>query len=359
LWFLDLSDNYMSGSLPSSIGRLVWLEVFFLSMDGGTNMFFGPLPDSMRNLVLLEELFLNVKTLAGPMPDFRGLTSLWYCAFVPSQLCRIPEFVPMDSKCDFSVLPVCKDLVPDCAILAEWLPKLFDQYSCCQADGVTCEEDRIVILDISRGMTGEFIYGGIPTKIGGWNQLQELYLQGNILEGNFPISLANISSLKVVDITNNYLSGVLIFVPNFELIGIDSNLDLSLPYIKSTASVKETQLVENPRTDSVSDTIVGVIGVAVFLVTAIAFATGLYFYHRRAKRRREDTSYTPSDDWSDGIPMSSVSGSGMYFTDEEIPKDANGLVFKCLISTGGFGQVWKVFKLFSIARECIRNRQSQ
>jgi hypothetical protein len=142
----------------------------------------------------LEELFLNVATLTGPLPDLSRLTSLNLCSFIPSQLCRIPDFVPVNSQCDFSVLPVCKDLIPDCVILADWLPKLFDEYSCCQVDGVACEEDRIVILNVSKAKTVTFLYGDIPTKIGD-------------LE-------------KLVDITNNYLSGVLPFFPTFDLIGI-------------------------------------------------------------------------------------------------------------------------------------------
>jgi hypothetical protein len=345
-----MNDNFMDGLLPSSIGHLVLLEELYLGYEKGTNKFIGPLPDSMRNLFLLEELFLNVATLTGPLPDLSRLTSLNLCSFIPSQLCRDPQSIPKNSRCNFLVLPVCKDLIPDCVILAEWLPKLFDEYTCCQIDGVTCVEDRIVILDLSKAKAGTFLYGGIPTKIGEWDQLQELYLQDNLLEGTLPISIFNISSLQTVNITNNYLSGVLPFYPQFDLIGIETNFGLSLPgnltlSESPTKGTKVSQETSANGSTSTPNTIVGLIGASVFLVTAIAFATGVYLYLRRAKRRREDTSYTPSDDWSDGIPMSSVSGSGMYFTDDEIPKDANGLVFKCLISTGGFGQVWKVFKL--------------
>jgi hypothetical protein len=351
----------MNGTVPESIGQLLLLENLWIGWEGGTNLFVGPLPTTMSNLVLLEVLYLNAATLSGPLPDLSRLTRLYECRFTPSGLCRDPQFIPKNSRCNFSVLPWCGDPVPDCVILAEWLPMLFDEYSCCQADGVTCEEDRIVILDLSKTKTGKYIYGGIPTDIGGWDQLKELYLQDNILEGNFPISLANISSLKIVNITNNYLSGVLPFVPSFELIGIETNLELSLPYVKSTASVKETQLVENSSTESssVSNTTVGLIGATVFLVVSFACSVGIYMFVRRAKSRREDNSYTPSDDWSDCIPLSSVSESEMYVSDDRRPKDANGLIFTCLISTGGFGQVWKVLRIILTFRESMRARQLQ
>jgi hypothetical protein len=332
----------MDGLIPDSIGQLVLLKDLWLGYEYNSNEFIGPLPANMSNLVKIKELYLNVATLTGPIPDFSGLTSLKKCSFVPSQMCRITEFVPANSLCDFSVLPWCEDPVPDCVILSDWLPKIYDSHTCCQIDGVTCVEDRIVILDLSKAKTGEFIYGSIPADIGGWDQLQELYLQDNILEGKFPISLANISSLKIVDITNNYLSGVLPFYPQFNIIGIETNLDLYLPL--SESPTKEIKVSQETPTSELSNTSDVLFGAIVFLVGVSAFSVGIYLYfRRRAKRRREDASYTPSDDCSDGIPMSSVSGSGMYFTEEDWPKDANGLVFKCLISTGGFGQVWKVF----------------
>jgi hypothetical protein len=81
----------------------------------------------MINLVFLDTLYLNVATLTGPLPDFSQATLLADCAFTPSQMCIIPEFVPADSECDFSVLPEC-EMIPDCAILEEWLPNMFDAY---------------------------------------------------------------------------------------------------------------------------------------------------------------------------------------------------------------------------------------
>jgi hypothetical protein len=93
-------------------------------------------------------------TLKGPLPDFSRATPLVDCAFTPSKMCLLPYFVPADSKCDFTVLPECEP-IPDCEILEEWLPKMFDSYTCCQVDGVTCEEGRVVILYLSLTKTGK------------------------------------------------------------------------------------------------------------------------------------------------------------------------------------------------------------
>jgi hypothetical protein len=136
-------------------------------------------------------------------------------------------------------------VISDCEILEKWLPKLFDSYKCCQVVGVTCEEDRVVILDLSKTETKKHIDGFIPMSIGDLDKLQQLYLQDNFLEGNLPLSLSNISSLQSVNISNNFLSGVIPFQPSFELIGIESNLDLSLPIDLSTIieSPTETQRI--------------------------------------------------------------------------------------------------------------------
>jgi hypothetical protein len=228
LSYIDLLGNIMSGTVPESIGKLVLLKELNLGYGTNTNMFVGPLPSSMSNLILLEDLYLNVETLNGTLPDFSRATLLAYCAFTPSQMCYLPHLVPVGSKCDYSGLPFCK--IPDCEILEEWLPKLFDSYTCCQVDGVTCGVDRVVILDLSSIKTGIKISGNIPLSIGELDNLQQLYLQENFLEGNLPLSLSDISSLQKVNITNNLLSGVLPFHPSFELIGTASNWDLSLPF---------------------------------------------------------------------------------------------------------------------------------
>jgi uncharacterized membrane protein (GlpM family) len=145
-------------------------------------------------------------------------------------MCIIPEFVSVNSNCDFSVVPECGiTVIPDCEILEAWLPNMFDVYFCCRVDGVTCEGDRIVILDILSTNTGRKISGIIPLSVGELDKLQQLYLQDNIIGGNLPLSMSNISSLQTVDISNNFLSGILPFHPSFELIGLASNWDLSLP----------------------------------------------------------------------------------------------------------------------------------
>jgi Leucine-rich repeat (LRR) protein len=55
LFWLDLADNSLSGSIPSSIGNLKSLSVLYLS----DNKLSGPIPSSIGNFTSLSKLSLH------------------------------------------------------------------------------------------------------------------------------------------------------------------------------------------------------------------------------------------------------------------------------------------------------------
>jgi hypothetical protein len=322
----------MIGRVPESIGQLVLLREIYLGYETNSNMFVGPLPSSMSNLIYLELLYLNVATLAGPLPDFSRATLLEDCAFAPSQMCILPESVPLGSNCDFSVMPECGiTVIPDCEILEAWLPDKFDVYFCCQVDGVTCEEDRIVILDLSSTMPGKKISGIIPMSIGELDKLQKLYLQDNLLEGNLPLSLSNISSLQLVDISNNYLSGVLPFQPSFELVGLASNWDLSLPFAPTiiTESPTETPGIKgNNNLLLIAGILAGLLLIGLLLIAVVIL------FKRRGQGMETEIELRLLPKYSS-------------------PNKQIRLMKK--INSGGFGVVWKArYKGHTVAIKLIR-----
>jgi hypothetical protein len=335
LYLLDLADNRMSGTVPESIGQLVLLKSLYLGWVKDSNMFIGPLPSSMSNLVLLEKLYLNVATLTGSLPDFSQLKNLTNCQFTPSEMCIVPEFVPEDNTCDFSVLPEC---VPDCEILEEWLPKMFDVYTCCQVDGVTCEDDRIVILDLSKTKTKKNIDGEIPMSIGELDKLQQLYLQDNLLEGNLPISMWNISSLQTVDISNNFLSGELPFDPSFELIGLASNPDLSLPIdlpaiIESPTETPKSSQQDTNKEFNINIPLVVGLTTAVFLIILLV-ALIVILLKRREQGKETEIELRLLPKYSSPIKQIRLMRK---------------------INSGGFGVVWKArYKGQTVAIKLIR-----
>jgi hypothetical protein len=320
--------------VPHSIGQLVLLTELYLGWDSDSNKFVGPLPKTMKSLVLITELYLNGATLSGPLPDFSRLTSLHNCGFKPSDMCQIPLFVPENSDCDFSVLPLC-DPVSDCELLADWQPDLYDSYTCCLEDGITCENGRIVILDVSVATTGVQIEGEVLVSIGGWDKIQELYLQGNLIKGNLPVSIARLEFLRIVDISNNKMSGIITFDPPFTLIGVDSNSELTYAgktNIEPTGSSSTDTSVSNDEAST--SNIPMIVGISAgFLVFLIAFVVALAIILKRRVTGGTDEEKEENEESEDGeiemTPHQKYSSSNKQIR----------LLSK--INSGGFGIVWK------------------
>lgn len=63
---LDISDNMLTGELPSSLGNCESLEV--LHLQG--NLFKGSIPSSMAALRAIRDLDLSRNNLSGEIPQF-------------------------------------------------------------------------------------------------------------------------------------------------------------------------------------------------------------------------------------------------------------------------------------------------
>ena len=69
---LDLSNKQLTGSIPESIGNLIYLEELSLSK----NQFSGSIPEFIGQLKHLKTLRLNNNQLSGPIPEIRGNLNL-------------------------------------------------------------------------------------------------------------------------------------------------------------------------------------------------------------------------------------------------------------------------------------------
>ena len=65
---LSLSDNQLSGPIPSSLGNLASLQILFAD----ENQLSGSIPSSLGNLANLEHLVLSGNQLSGPIPSSLG-----------------------------------------------------------------------------------------------------------------------------------------------------------------------------------------------------------------------------------------------------------------------------------------------
>jgi hypothetical protein len=150
-------------------------------------------------------------------------------------------------------------------------------------EGVTCVDNRIVILDLETSITGVQIDGEIPVTIKSLEKLEELYLQDNLLKGNIPASLATFTALITVDISNNQKSGVIQFVPAFYLIGVESNSDLSLDATAETPTVDPKKIIPN---DESSNNLPMIVGICVAVILSILIVTFEKTHEGKGKTHR-------------------------------------------------------------------------
>ncbi|GJW59892.1 leucine-rich repeat-containing protein [Tanacetum coccineum] len=231
LRFLDLSRNKLNGTLPSWLFTSPSLQALSLS----DNMLSGNVPFQSFALPSLKILDLSYNQLAGQI-DVRQLTNLnnMYLEFnnftgeleLDTLLSSLTNLENLDlsynslsvttKNFNFYVNPRFRSL-----LLASCKLKVFPNSFRAMK--------QLILLDLSNNE----IHGQIPHwagEIGGtyglltlnlshnfitglpqfrWYGLLELYVQSNLIQGPFPPSICNMSSLLNLDISNNRFGGLI------------------------------------------------------------------------------------------------------------------------------------------------------
>ncbi|KAL4633093.1 hypothetical protein ACB092_04G096500 [Castanea dentata] len=160
---LDLSFNYINGSIPSSFSQL---PLVILSLSG--NRLSGEIPKGIGEIGSLEELVLEANQLVGHLPENLGnLSNL-------------------------------KRLVLNANNFTGTIPETFGKLT-------NLTEFRI---------DGTAISGKIPGFIGNWIKLDRLDMQGTFMEGPIPITISLLSNLTELMISD--LKGLSIEFPNLK-----------------------------------------------------------------------------------------------------------------------------------------------
>ncbi|KAM3382620.1 putative LRR receptor-like serine/threonine-protein kinase isoform X1 [Capsicum galapagoense] len=160
---LDLSRNFLNGSIPSSYGQL---RVTILSLLG--NRISGTIPKELGDIDTLEQLNLENNLLEGALPPNLGSLSRLAKMFLSANNLTgtIPEsFSNLENMTDFRI-------------------------------------------------DGTMISGTIPDFIGSWTKMDRLDIQGTLMEGPIPPTISqlkNITELRISD-----LSGKPMQFPNLE-----------------------------------------------------------------------------------------------------------------------------------------------
>ena len=157
---LDLSDNKLSGPIPSELGDLSYLTTLSLH----TNALTGPVPSALGNLSNLTTLSLHTNGLTGALPSALGdLSNLRYLSLHTNALTG-------------PVPPALGNL------------------------------SNLMTLSLhTNGLTGT-----LPSALGDLSSLRSLFLDTNALTGPVPPALGNLSNLEKLYLNQNAgLAGVL------------------------------------------------------------------------------------------------------------------------------------------------------
>jgi Leucine-rich repeat (LRR) protein len=187
---LDLRENQLTGTIPSSIGTLYKLQY----LDLATNFLYGTLPLSLANLTQAYELDFSRNNITGIID---------------------PRLFPDGSAANKTGLVSLKNFLLQTTGLGGRIPEEIGN----------CKFLSLLALDENR------FHGPIPSSLGNSSELTVLRLSNNLLSGNIPPNIGTLSKLTDLRLLTNQLSG---FVPA-ELGNLSSLTVLHLPRINSQA----------------------------------------------------------------------------------------------------------------------------
>ncbi|XP_077242723.1 receptor-like protein 1 [Tasmannia lanceolata] len=224
---LDISENNLSGSLPTNIGTLFphW-NYFNLSK----NILQGRIPSSMCEIERLSILDLSSNNFSGEMPHqlTKNCTQLVYLNIsrnnlfrgnIPIQLCQLSNLHIFDlSNNSFpGNIPSCLNNI------SSWTKT--DQIQISDVEfNFTSFHPRPSTSFTTKGITYFYeglpfslmtgidlsmnqLEGDIPFQIGDLGELRSLNFSNNLLTGYLPQSFKNLKSLESLDLSHNKLVG--------------------------------------------------------------------------------------------------------------------------------------------------------
>ncbi|CAN6709461.1 unnamed protein product [Malus baccata var. baccata] len=236
LFFLNMAKNNLSGKIPSSLGYLKYLLLLRLQ----DNKLSGELP-SLETCTELRVVDLGGNKLSGKIPTWigPGLTKLMvlrlksneFYGSIPLSLCGLPALRVLDfSKNNLSgALPHC---LPNITALSSMSPegeggedRGVVEFVQLIWKGIEVEFGPNLVLLRSIDISGNNLSGDIPESVTSLLKLISLNLSRNSFTGVLPNNFGQLEMLESLDLSRNQISGSI--PPSFSSLHYLSVMDLS------------------------------------------------------------------------------------------------------------------------------------
>lgn len=256
LVLVNVANNNLSGTLPNSIQSLRYIRTLHLD----NNNFVGELPDSLRECRYLEVLDLGENKFSGKIPSWieemthlrvLRLSSNSFSGSIPPQLCRLASLQVLDvshnkisgsiPRCLNNITAMVQEHRTD-ATIRHFYVYFYEYYN--SSDGSYCgyctdyiDNVRLVLkkkglvysnslgLVKAIDLSSNKLRGGIPAELTNLSGLIALNLSGNLLTGNISRDIGKLKQLESLDLSRNQLSGEI--PTSLSSLSFLGNLDLS------------------------------------------------------------------------------------------------------------------------------------